>query len=282
MTTPSSSVQEARVALGRRLREIRKDAGLSARALAALAGWHESKCSRLENGSRPPSFDDIRAYTCHCGAAHLTEDLIATARGIDGMYVEWRRLERSGLRRVQESVLPVWERTLRYRIYSSWLIPGPVQTEAYIRSLLTSIRDRRRLVDDVDEAVPIRVAKQHIVHDGDHRFSIILEEAALRYRIGGIETMAGQLGHLLSVSTLPSVSLGIIPLDTDRSALWPVEGFFLFDEAQANVELVSAHLTIVQPHEINMYAETFATLAGMAVYGPAARSVIAKAIGALG
>ncbi|MVO85887.1 helix-turn-helix domain-containing protein [Streptomyces sp. p1417] len=282
MSTPSSSVQEARVAFGRRLREIRKDSGLSARALAVLTGWHESKCSRLENGSRTPSFEDIRAYTRHCGAAQLAEDLIATARGIEGMYVEWRRIERSGLRRVQESVIPIWERTLRYRIYSSWLVPGPLQTEAYIRALLSSIRDRRRLVDDVDEAVLVRVAKQHIVYEGNHRFSVILEEAALKYRIGGSETMSGQLRHLLSVSTLPSVSLGIIPLDADRSALWPVEGFFLFDDAQANVELVSAHLTVVQPHEIALYAETFAMLAGMAVYGPAAHALISKATDALG
>ncbi|AZS70849.1 transcriptional regulator [Streptomyces lydicus] len=284
MSTPpsSSAVKEARVSFGRRLRDIRKDSGLTARALAALAGWHESKCSKIESGTRPPSLDDIRAYAEHCGVLHLANDLIDTARGIDGMYVEWRQLERSGLRRVQESVLPLWERTLRYRIYSSWLIPGPVQTEAYIRALLTSIRDRRQLVDDVEEAVRVRVDKQHILHNGNHRFSIILEEAALRYRIGGVKTMAGQLGHLLKVSRVPSVSLGIIPLTADRSALCPVEGFFLFDDAQANVELVSAHLTIVQRHEIGLYASTFATLAEQAEYGTGARALITQAIDALG
>ncbi|EMF52768.1 MULTISPECIES: helix-turn-helix transcriptional regulator [Streptomyces] len=50
----SSSVQEARQALGRRLREIRKNAGLTARELARRADWHESKCSRLESGRTPP------------------------------------------------------------------------------------------------------------------------------------------------------------------------------------------------------------------------------------
>ncbi|AJT66375.1 hypothetical protein T261_4736 [Streptomyces lydicus] len=157
-----------------------------------------------------------------------------------------------------------------------------MQTEAYIRALLTSIRDRRRLVDDVEDAVRVRVAKQRIVHEGNHRFSILLEESALRYRIGGVETMAGQLGHLLTVAALPSVSLGIIPLTADRSGLWPVEGFFLFDDAQANVELVSAHLTIVQRHEIGLYAETFATLSEQAKYGAGARALITQAIEALG
>ncbi|MGK9459449.1 helix-turn-helix domain-containing protein [Streptomyces sp. G6] len=60
----SSSIQQAREALGKRLLEIRKDSGLTARELAFRAGWHESKCSRIENGRTPPS--DVRRRT-HCG-----------------------------------------------------------------------------------------------------------------------------------------------------------------------------------------------------------------------
>ena len=81
----------------------------------------------------------------------------------------------------------------------------------------------------------------------------------LRHRIGSKETMAAQLGHLLSVASLPSISLGVIPLGADRSRLWPVEGFFMYDEAMVNVELASAHLTITQPRELAMYAQTFST-----------------------
>jgi transcriptional regulator with XRE-family HTH domain len=281
MSSPSSSVQEARRTLGRRLREIRLDAGLTARALAALAGWHESKCSRLESGARSPSEADLQAWALHCGVPHLAADLVTTLRGIDGMYVEWRRMERVGLRRAQESVLPLWERTRRFRIYSSWLIPGPVQTGPYIEALLKAIRDRRQLVDDVEEAVRVRLAKQHVVHEGDHRFAVVLEEAALRHRIGGADVMAGQLGHLLTVASYPSVSLGIIPLNADRSGIWPVEGFFLYDAEVVNVELVSAHLTVTQAHEIDQYSQTFTALSELAVYGFAARQLITSAIDSL-
>jgi hypothetical protein len=236
----------------------------------------------LESGARSPSEADLRVWAEHCGVPHLADDLVTTARGIDGMYVEWRRMERSGLRRAQESVVPLWERTRRFRIYSSWLIPGPVQTAPYVNALLTSIRDRRGVIDDVDEAVRVRMAKQRVVHEGHHSFAILLEEAALRYRIGGPEVMAGQLGHLLASAALPSVSLGIIPLTADRSGIWPVEGFFLYDAEVANVELVSAHLTVTQTHEIGLYAETFAQLGELAVYGAEARRLIKNAIDALG
>ncbi|CAL9468041.1 hypothetical protein SUDANB9_02767 [Streptomyces sp. enrichment culture] len=278
----SSSIRQARESLGKRLREIRKDSGLTARELASRAGWHESKCSRIENGRTPPSDDDLRVYTLHCAADDLTADLIATARNIDGSYVEWRRMERSGLRRAQESVIPLWERTRHFRAYSSWLIPGPFQTPAYIRALLMSIRDRRALPDDLEAAIGVRVDKQRVLHEGARRFAVVLEESTLRHLIGGPETMAGQLGHLLSLATLPNVSLGVIPLCTDRTALWPVEDFWVFDDAQVNVELVSAFLTITQPHEVGMYARTFAALADSAVYGAPARTLITSAIDSLG
>ncbi|MGW1071434.1 helix-turn-helix domain-containing protein [Streptomyces sp. NPDC002537] len=280
--TSSSSIQRAREALGKRLREIRKDSGLTARELAARAGWHESKCSRIENGRTGPSDDDLRMWALHCGAEGQTADLIATARNIDGAYVEWRRMERSGLRRAQESVIPLWERTRHFRAYSSWLIPGPLQTRAYIEALLRSIRDRRALPDDLEAAVQVRVDKQRVLHEGPRRFAVILEESVLRHRIGGAETMAGQLGHLLSLATLPNVSLGVIPFSADRTALWPVEDFWIFDDIQVNVELISAFLTITQPHEIDMYARTFAGLVGLAVHGAPARALIAAAIDAVG
>ncbi|WP_406512439.1 helix-turn-helix transcriptional regulator [Streptomyces sp. NBC_00161] len=280
--TSSSSVQQAREALGKRLREIRKDSGLTARELASRAGWHESKCSRIENGRTEPSDGDLRVWTLHCDAEEQLVDLVATARNIDGAYVEWRRMERSGLRRAQESVLPLWERTRNFRAYSSWLIPGPFQTRAYIEALLTAIRDRRALPDDLEAAVQVRVDKQRILQSGPHRFAVLLEESVLRHRIGGADTMAGQLGHLLSLATLPNISLGVIPMTADRTALWPVEDFWIFDEAQVNVEPVSAFLTITQPHEIGMYARTFADLAELAVHGAPARALITAAIDALG
>jgi hypothetical protein len=51
----SSSVQQARQILGNRLAELRRDAGLTGRALAAHCDWHASKVSRVENAVTPPS-----------------------------------------------------------------------------------------------------------------------------------------------------------------------------------------------------------------------------------
>lgn len=282
MTSPSSSVQDARRALGQRLREIRKESGLTGRELARRAGWHESKTSRLEHGKTPPSGADIHAWTEICGAVDQAPDLIATARGIDGQYVEWRRMEQPGLKHAQESVLPLFERTRRFRTYQSWVIPGLLQTAAYTRAVLSTVSTLRDVPDDVEEAVAVRMDRQRILHSGNHRFAMLVEEWVLRTVIGDAEIMAGQLGHLIAAASLPSVSLGVIPLGHPRGVGWPVESFTMYDDAQVNVELVSAHLTVTQPREIDEYSRAFTELGAIAVYGAPARSLITSAINVLG
>lgn len=120
----SASVEQARKALGARLRDIRKDAGLTARAFASAAGWHYTKVSKLENGARTPSQSDIRQWCRICRAEDQAPDLIAAARDVDIMYAEWRRQLRVGMHRAQAARPPAYERTSRFRL------PGPPYTLA--------------------------------------------------------------------------------------------------------------------------------------------------------
>src|ERR1700677_788686 len=109
--SPSSSVQRARQELAERLREIRLDAGLTGRALSVAAGWHDAKTSRIESAKQAPSEADIHTWCRVCSLSREAPDLIAASRAADSMYVEWRRLHRTGLRRTQESRRPLYERT---------------------------------------------------------------------------------------------------------------------------------------------------------------------------
>jgi transcriptional regulator with XRE-family HTH domain len=92
----SSTVVQAREVLGHRLRDLRKDAALTGRQLATLAGWDSSKISKIEYGKQTPTEDDIRAWCRHCRAPEQIPDLIATVRNIEAMYIEWRRVLRAG------------------------------------------------------------------------------------------------------------------------------------------------------------------------------------------
>ncbi|MEV0256398.1 helix-turn-helix transcriptional regulator [Streptomyces sp. NPDC050732] len=274
--TTSSSVQQARQALADRLRELVRDAGLDGKDLAALCGWHPSKVSRISRAKTQPNADDIRAWCQACGAEDQAEDLIASLRAVEGMWVSWRRMERTGLRRAQEAVLPLYERTAHFRAYSPNFVPGLIQTYGYTEDVLRAVQRRRVAVDDVADAVASRMERQHVLDDGQKRFAFLVEESVLGNALGDADTQAEQLDRLLTAGTAPNVSLGVVPTRLGRPRM-PVEGFWIFDTAQVNVELVSGHLTITQPSEVKAYADTFATLADMAVYGDKARALITRA-----
>jgi transcriptional regulator with XRE-family HTH domain len=276
----SPSAQAARESLAGRLRELRIDAGLTAIALAATLGWHRTKVSRIEHASRPPSIGDIRAWCRACDAEDQSDDLLAAARTIEDAYVQWQRVTRAGLRRLQESYVPLYERTRLMRVYCSQMVPGLLQTPEYTTALFTAIIEHKGMANDIAEAVPARMARARVLREGDHRFAFLVEEAVLRYGLGGADVMAAQLGHLLESMTLPSVSFGIVPFSASRRQLVS-ENFQIFDQARAHVELMSAKVTITAPSEIRLYAKAFETLAGMAVYGAQARALITSALAAL-
>ena len=269
--------QQAREALGGRLREIRLDAGLTARALAKLAGWHFTKVSKLEHGTRRPSRDDIRAWCTYCRTDDQMADLLAAARGIDAMYAEWRRQMRAGMRYFQDSLRPLYEQTLLFRVYETTFIPSLLNTAGYAAAIVEFWAGLMTLPADIQAAVAARMDRQNVLYKGQRRFLFVIEEQALRTRAGGAEVMAGQLDRLLALMSLPTISLGIIPSAGDRRAL--AQGsFWIFDDARVQVETVSAGLDITQPAEISLYAQVFGLLQRSAVYGHGARDLIRRAL----
>ena len=277
---PTPAIGEARAALAARLREIRLDAGVSAIDLAGRAGWPRSKVSKIEHARQAPSIDDIRVWCLHTEAADQVADLVATRHAVEGMWVEWRRVEQTGLRRVQDSFVPLWERTRQFRVYETGVIPGLFQTAAYAMARLRRIAEFSGIPDDVEEAVQARMDRQRVLYVGEHTFAVVLEEDALYSRIGDTEMMAAQLAHLITVAAMPRVSLGIIPRNIDRT-MWSGPAFWIHDDEQVMVETQSAQLTITQPREVGVYIRTFAELSSMAAVGPAARRIITDAITAL-
>ncbi|MBL1090316.1 MULTISPECIES: helix-turn-helix domain-containing protein [Streptomyces] len=276
----SSSVQAARQVLADRLREICRDAGLEGKQLAAECGWHPSKVSRIATAKTSPSADDILAWCRACSAEDQAQDLIASLRAVEGMWIDWRRMERTGLKHAQEGRLPLFKRTRWFRCYSSWLMPGLLQTYGYTEDVLRAVQRRRVAIDDVADAVAARMDRQRVLYEGQKKFAFLIEESVLHNALGNADTQVEQLEHLLTIGTLPNVSLGVVPSRTGRTRM-PVEGFWIFDKSQVNVELVSGYLTLVQPSEVGAYADTFAMLADLALYGDKARELITSAVASL-
>ncbi|WP_341483287.1 Scr1 family TA system antitoxin-like transcriptional regulator [Streptomyces tubbatahanensis] len=95
--------------------------------------------------------------------------------------------------------------------------------------------------------------------------------------MGSSEVMAAQLGHLLSVMSLPSVSLGVIPFGAPR-LVWPLETFTVFDCERVHVETLSAAIKETQPSDVALYLRAFRALRSTAVHGARARDLITSAV----
>jgi transcriptional regulator with XRE-family HTH domain len=272
----TSSVHHAREALGYRLRDIRKDAGLTGRQLATLAGWHSSKVSKIEHGKQTPSEDDIRTWCRHTGTSNQVADLVATVRNIEAMYIEWRRMLGTGTRRRQQASRNLEAKTRLMRWYEPLLIPGILHTAEYAEAVMRRVIEFYDIPDDLDAGVAARMERQQILYRGNHRFHFIITHQALLTTVGDSNVMMGQLDRLLAVMSLPRVILGIIPTLADYRV--PTNQFIMFDNRLVHVETISAELTISQPREIALYMKVFETLTKQTVSGNEARALINAAL----
>lgn len=282
VTTPSSSAaKKAQEELGQRLREIRKDAGLSARQVAAATGQHYTRVSKLENGVQAPTDRDIRDWCKACDAEGLVPDLIATKRAVESAYLEFQRQSRAGMKRVQgPHTAGLYERTRVFRIYEHNVIPGLFQTADYTAAMLSFWIGFLHTPNDLDEAVAARLDKQRVIYQGEKQFSVLLEEQALRTWFGSSETQAAQLNHLLTVMSMPNISVGIIPMMSERAAVASI-GFWIFDDTLVGLETPTASIEVTRPREIDTYVRMFDQLQRTALYGRPARALVSKALAEL-
>ncbi len=219
---------------------------------------------------------DIRTWCLACDATDEISSLIAQARAADSLYREWKRQARNGLRRLQETIGPLYEQTRLFRVHEHWSIPGLLQTAAYSTESMAYWSQLLKLPDDRTAATAARLERQRVLRSGDHQFVFLLAEQTLRTRIGTAEIMVEQLDRVLGVMALTNVSIGIIPATAGLGAHTQT-AFWIFDDNLVKVETLTAALDITRPDEIEIYVTVFEQLQRAARYGRSARALILKA-----
>lgn len=285
MPPSSSSLQAARQRLGGKLRELRLAAGLTGRGFAAAAGCQASKVSQIEKGVRPASADDVRLWCRICGATEQqAEDLLTEQAAVARLWIAFRDLDRAtGLNATQKMLSgDMWERVRLFRTYQTKVVPGLLQTAAYMTAVLTAVRRERAVeVDDVAEALAERIGRQGYLLQRDRQFAFVIEEPVLWFRPFGIEVHREQLAHLLDVMMLPSVSVSIIPMRAGRHGYRPRESFDITDTDLVTIEMLTGFLSLTHPDETAAYVTAWEQLYSIAVRGRKARALIRGALAAL-
>ncbi|MEV5944804.1 helix-turn-helix transcriptional regulator [Streptomyces sp. NPDC051994] len=272
----STDFQSARVALGARLRELRTEARLNGKEMAARLGWASSKVSRLENGKQTATAQDLEAWAVAADAPAQNEDLQSRLRGLESQQRSWRRQLAAGQRGVQDRYVVEYRRTATVRGYEATVVPGLFQTPDYARHLMTKNAELMQSIPrDIDAAVQARMKRQEVLYEADRRFRVLIWEGALHALVCPREVMAGQLDRLVGLIGMSTVELGIVPFGA-LLKLTPKHGFWIFDEARVVVETINTELQLESADDVALYGRVWDGLDEAAAYGPHAHRLIAR------
>ncbi|MDY0810058.1 helix-turn-helix transcriptional regulator [Kitasatospora purpeofusca] len=277
----STDFQQARIALGLRLRELRTEGGLTGRQLAERLGWAQSKVSKLETGRQTATHDDLKAWATGVGRPGAASELTARLRAFESQSRSWRRQLAAGHRPVQDALTVEYERSTVMRAWEGSMIVGMLQTADYARHVFNAYVDLHRSPRDVEEAVRARVRRQEGLYRSGKQYRIVMWEAALRARLCPPAVMAAQLDRLSGVIGLDTVTLGIVPFEA-QLMLPPANGFWIYDERLVIVEDWHAELWLEQAENVGLYTRVWETMAEAAVFGSDAHRVLARCRRALG
>lgn len=276
----STDYQQARAALGARMRELRHESGLSGRALAVRLGWPQSKISKLENGKQTPTMADVRAWAEGTGRPDATAELQGRLRTVETQYRSWRRQLAGGYLPVQEAHAAQARRTSVRRSFDPTLIPGLLQTAGYARGVLSRYTAVHLSISDVDAAVAARIERQQVLKDRRRSFHFLVWEGALVSRLCPSAVHADQLERLVPWLAPGHVQLGIIPFRAPLNVPAGV-GFSIHDDALVITESWHAEMWLDDPADVALHLRAWDALAASAVYGPEAHRVIIRASHAL-
>ena len=192
------------------------------------------------------------------------------------MYIELKRLMRAGTAPYQQELLDEEAGTRHLRIFDPAIVPGALQTPGYAAVRLSEFADMVGIPADLPATVAVRMERARLMLSGERLFHVVLSEHALRAALADPDVMEGQLRHLLEISRLPRLRLGILP--TRVRHYMTFGGFWIFDDREAQIETYSAAVRITQPSEIALYAKVFEHYSRRAAYGDQARDLISAAI----
>ncbi|MEW2494338.1 helix-turn-helix transcriptional regulator [Streptomyces nodosus] len=279
----STDYQQARVALGARLRELRftcPGGRLTGQQLAQRLGWPGSKVSKLENGRQTATPEDLRAWADATEQPDVYPELAARLAGFESHIRSWRRALANGFKPLHEGLSAEIDRTSHMWIWEESVIPGLLQTPEYARHVIQRYSELLGGASDVEAAVRSRVQRQEWLYRPGRKLHVLMWEAALRSLICPPSVLVAQLDRLSGMLGMDTVELGVIPF-TASVKIVPANGFWVLDDRLVVAEDRHAEMWLDDDDNVTLYSKVWRTLRESAVYGAEAHNVINAARRAL-
>jgi transcriptional regulator with XRE-family HTH domain len=256
-----------------RLAAMRERTGLSLGEVNDKLSWERGRLDRFErNEWRKPDLSAIRdlarIYGASPGELAELEEL-----GIQARERGWWRSYEDVFGKGHE--FPGFENdAARISLYMPLVLPGLMQTRAYIEAVLAvgpwSVQWRER-------ALEARLRRQQILDRTDGtapRVVAVITEAALMYQWGTPEDRRAQIGHLAALSARPNVELRLLRFASGlHPGMCSVIDIFDFpdddDPSVVYLENDTGIQELTKPADVHAYKQVFAQVRDSAL-APAA------------
>jgi transcriptional regulator with XRE-family HTH domain len=254
--------------LGAELKRRREAAGLTQEYVSRYFEWHAAKVTRIETARVAVTARDVRDLLTLYGVHddEYREALIGLARQSRERtwWTDYRDVMRPG------NFVGLEAEASSMRVWEPVVLPGLLQTEAYMRALMRTGRSSDP-PENIDRRVALRIKRQdRLKGPSPLTLSAIVDESVIRRVVGGADVMGDQLRHLLGQAQLPNVILRVLPLDAG-------EHLFLSGPAALLEFRETTHSDVVyleglagdyyeeQPLEVARYRNEFERLSTMAL-----------------
>ncbi|MCP2341226.1 Scr1 family TA system antitoxin-like transcriptional regulator [Actinomadura rupiterrae] len=238
------------------LRELRVRSGLTGTQVAERTGASQPRISRIETGSTVPTVDMVETLCrVYSASSERTAQLVELATALHRRIESRKVLMRGGAWNRQQQIARAQREAKSLRIYQPVMVTGLLQAPDYARQIygmslegealaksLRALHDRQKTV----------LSSRHL------SITVVLSEAALRWRLADDQAMLDQLRHLRTLLRRPRLRLGIVPFATRVSEI-PLHGFEIYDERLVTVGTETQVLTLTGS-DVQHYEGLFAAM----------------------
>lgn len=252
--------------LASRLRELRKQAGLTVDDVARELLCSPPKISRIETGTRSPTLRDVRDLCRLYRVSDAEQARLMTIAREAKQQGWWNRFDDLGI----DSLIGLEAEAKRISAHDASVVPWVFQTEQYAQAVIKGVLPR---IGDriLDERVTARMTRQEVLRSPEppNLWSLI-DESALRRAVGGNGVMREQLSKILEVSAASNVTMQIVPFEAGAQP--GLDNTFMLLEFDSPVqspvvfvENLAGNLYLERDAEIQRYREVLEHLRACAL-----------------
>ncbi len=277
----SASPMVRRRRLAAELRGIREGKGKSGEAVAAALRWSPSKISRYERartGLRPREVERLLDYYQITGSRRAL--LLGLAE--DAAQKGWWEQHADSLSEDYQQFIGLEHEAASMAIWHVDVVTGLLQTESYARQIISGYSRIEPVAPGmVERMVRVRMRRQQVLNRDGLRLSVVLDESALRRRVGDESVMYEQLQRLAREAERPNLTLQVLPLDAQHTVFaesFVIFGFGADSDAMLQDVVSTEHLlsgfTLEGERETYLHRIAFQRLAGASLDPEASKALI--------